>query len=140
MRERLEDDVTFAIKVSKPRGNDKQDEENQYEDDLAVPPEVLAKSLAQVNVTDDFTDAIVAMDDNGNCVLRGGVDEELTDADADGETDSDVDMATDSEICHIRSRVEKRVELCAIEIASDERLLEGIAMEEPNDLRDEIGR
>jgi hypothetical protein len=136
MRERLEDDVTFAINVSEPRGNDEHDEGNQHEDDLAVPPEVLAKSLAQVDVTDDFTGATVAMDDDGNCVLRGGVDEELTDADADGETDSDADMASDSEVC----RVEERVELCAIEIASDERLLEGMAMEDPDDLRDEIGR
>jgi hypothetical protein len=102
MLERLEDDPTFVLSLSEPPVGDYATEEDArvdgdvFEDDLAIPAASLAKYISGSQDDADASCSNVTMDDEGNIEIRSGLDDELTDNDAEGETDPDFDMDDNS--------------------------------------------
>jgi hypothetical protein len=98
LRERLEEDPHFALSVSIPHidkdmDSIPEDSENTYDhcvDDPALSADQLARTLGLLGSSDNIAQESgyrFEKDNEGNVILLGGIDDELTDADAEGETD-----------------------------------------------------
>ena len=111
LREHLEEDARFALSVSIPHIDEKiqdgvpEDSENTYDDfvdDSALSADQLASALGLLETsTNKIQDESCRPeeDDEGNIILAGGLDDELTDADAEGDTDLESEpQDADSEV------------------------------------------
>jgi len=100
MREHLKEDAQFTISVSVPHVTGYEDDEDSelvldgpiYDDDLALSPAVLLDGLNIAHEASSGGDEhVLSYDAHGDLEFRGGLDDELADADADGETDPELD-------------------------------------------------
>lgn len=111
--ERLEEDTQFALLVSIPHVDknienavpeDSKDIYDDFVDDSVLSADQLASALGLLETSaNNIQDGShrLEKDDEGNIILAGGLDDELTDADAEGDTDlesepQDADSEVDS--------------------------------------------
>lgn len=91
MLERLEEDPKFTLSLSEPHVSSHEAEEdaqvdgNNFDDNNAISADLLARSLHSTD-TGLFSNKIMR-DGDGNITYCSGLDDNLTDNDAEGETD-----------------------------------------------------
>ncbi|KAG5649751.1 hypothetical protein H0H81_002178 [Sphagnurus paluster] len=116
LRERIAEDAQFALSVSVPHVDNNngviaEDFENtdDFVDDSAVTADQLAGALglleASGNIGQDRSHWL-EKDDEGNVILSGGLDDELADADAEGDVDHDLPESTSPGNSDVRFEVE----------------------------------
>lgn len=102
MRERIDEDTSFALSISEPHpepneeSNDPLVDGPEFDDDPAILTQELVDRIRTSQATDQSdVDVTITQDNEGNFIVAGGEDEELTDHDADGDTDEDLDYQFD---------------------------------------------
>lgn len=98
VQERIEEDPHFALSLAKAHVNGHEEIEDRnadgalFDDDLAISGNDLAAALNSELTTDEIEF------DDGDIVFRTGLDDDLTDNDAEGDTDSNPDSDADAEM------------------------------------------
>jgi hypothetical protein len=102
LQERLDEDSKFALSISDPHVGTFATDEDQsvdgpdFDDDLALSANELARGLTKGTPADYSAEgAVPGFDEDGNFVFHGGLDDELTDDDAEGDTDPEPDICDD---------------------------------------------
>jgi hypothetical protein len=104
LQETLDEDPQFGLSISQPHvdGHDTDEDEfvdgQIFEDDLAIPADTLVNSLKPDNDRDMDIPPDISLNEDGDLVIHSRLDDELTDADADGETDPKLDQDSDVEM------------------------------------------
>jgi hypothetical protein len=94
LRERLEDDPSFALSISEPHIRVHTQDEDTFvdgptlDDDLVLSPNNLVAGLGNGNM--DLEGLSAAFDEQGDYAIHGRLDKEWTDVDAEGETDDEL--------------------------------------------------